>query len=128
MSEFLSDENFQQFRNVIYDASGIHFSTANRSILESRLKERLKISKLDTIEEYHRLILSSAEELKVLLDSVTTNLTRFFRNNAHVETFDKYVIPELVRLKRERGDKSVRVWSAGCSTGEEAYTVAMSLK
>lgn len=128
MSDFLTDENFSKFRNVIYNESGIHFSTANRSILESRLKERLKISKLDSIEEYHRLILSSPEELKVLLDSVTTNLTRFFRNTAHVETFDNYVIPELIRIKREKGDKSVRVWSAGCSTGEEPYTIAMSLK
>ncbi len=63
--------------------------------------------------------------MKILLDSVTTNLTRFFRNKAHMQAFEYYIIPELVEYKRKTGNKTVTFWSAGCSTGEEAYTIAM---
>ncbi|MFW5800563.1 MAG: CheR family methyltransferase [Spirochaeta sp.] len=127
MPDFLSDTDFERFRNLIYDESGIHFSSTNRSILESRLKERLKRSGLDTIDAYFRVIKSNEDEMKILLDSVTTNLTRFFRNTAHFQTFEHFVIPDLIQHKRTLGDKKLRIWSAGCSTGEEPYTIAMIL-
>jgi chemotaxis protein methyltransferase CheR len=126
MSELLNDEDFERFRNLIYNESGIHFSSSNRTILESRLRERLKASKLENIGEYHALILSDGEEMKVLLDSVTTTLTRFFRNTAHFQTFEYFVIPDLIKTKRGPGNP-VRIWSAGCSTGEEPYSLAMVL-
>ena len=59
-----------------------------------------------------------------MLDSVTTNLTRFFRNQPHFDALINYVIPEVLKTKREKGDSKIRVWSAGCSTGEEPYTLA----
>ncbi len=127
MSEFLSDADFTRFRNLIYDESGIHFSESNRTILESRLKERLKAAKLENVGQYFNHVRSNQEELKILLDAVTTNLTRFFRNAAHWETFENYVVPDLVKYKRSRGDNRIRIWSAGCSTGEEPYTIAMEL-
>lgn len=128
MPDFLSDSDFERYRNLIYDESGIHFSSTNRSILESRLKERLKRSGLESIDAYFKLIRSNEDELKTLLDSVTTNLTRFFRNTAHFQSFEHFVIPELVQLKRQNNDRKLRIWSAGCSTGEEPYTIAMILK
>ncbi|WP_028972988.1 CheR family methyltransferase [Spirochaeta cellobiosiphila] len=128
MSEFLSDGVFGKFRDLIYNSSGIHFSESNRTILESRLKERLKKSGLDSVEAYFDQINSDTEELKGLLDSVTTNLTRFFRNTSHFETFENYVIPDLVKRKQAKGDYKFRLWSAGCSTGEEPYSLAMVLK
>jgi chemotaxis protein methyltransferase CheR len=127
MANFLSDADFERFRSIIYEESGIHFSASNRSILESRLRERLRRAKLDDIGQYYELITSDGNELKTLLDSVTTNLTRFFRNAAHMKTFEFYVIPDLIERKRKSPDKKVRIWSAGCSTGEEAYSVAMVL-
>jgi len=128
MSDFLSDAVFEKFRDLIYNSSGIHFSASNRTILESRLKERLKKSGLEKVEDYFHQINTNAEELKVLLDSVTTNLTRFFRNTSHFETFENYVIPELIKVKQAKGDYKVRLWSAGCSTGEEPYSLAMVLR
>ncbi len=125
MSSFLSDDYFQKFRDLIYDASGIHFSSSNRSILESRLRERLRASGSETLGEYYDRIRKDDEELRVLLDSVTTNLTRFFRNTSHIETFEKFVVPDLAEHKRSGSEKTVRIWSAGCSTGEEPYTLAM---
>jgi chemotaxis protein methyltransferase CheR len=128
MSEFLNDEEFDKFRNLIYNKSGIHFSNTNRTILESRLKERLRLNNLANINEYYISLFQNEEEMKVLLDSVTTNLTRFFRNTAHFQTFENYVIPELVKYKSAKGQKSIRLWSAGCSTGEEPYSLAMVMK
>src|SRR6185369_17381390 len=62
-------------------------------------------------------------------DSITTNLTRFFRNQAHFDALEKHVIPDLIQYKRSKGlEKKIRVWSAGCSTGEEPLTIAMILK
>jgi len=126
MSDFLSDADFELYRKLIYDESGITFSATNRSILESRLKERLREKKLGSLREYYSLITKDHEEMKTLLDSVTTNLTRFFRNQAHFDAMEKAVVPELQKLRQ--AERKIRVWSAGCSTGEEPYTIAMLLK
>ncbi|MDA8409450.1 MAG: protein-glutamate O-methyltransferase CheR [Treponema sp.] len=126
MSEFLSDADFELYRKLVYDESGIHFSTTNRSILESRLKERLRDKKLESLKDYYQLIVREKDELKTFLDSVTTNLTRFFRNQAHFDAIEKFVVPAL--LKQRATERKVRFWSAGCSTGEEPYTIAMLLK
>jgi chemotaxis protein methyltransferase CheR len=128
MAGFLTDAEFELFSRLIYEGSGIHFSASNRPILESRLRERLKSSKLAAIKEYHALILSDQEEMKILLDSVTTNLTWFFRYTAHFLTLENMVLPDLVAFKKKKGQNRIRLWSAGCSTGEEPYSLAMLLK
>ena len=125
MADFLSDADFDQYRKLIYDESGITFSSTNRAILESRLRERLREKQISLVSDYYALLLRDKEELKLMLDSVTTNLTRFFRNQPHFDALEKYVIPEILKLKKEKGDTKIRVWSAGCSTGEEPYTLAM---
>jgi chemotaxis protein methyltransferase CheR len=128
MMATVTDEEFNQFRDLIYEASGINFTSSNRTILESRLRERLRASGTDSLGEYYKWIRRDPEELKVLLDTVTTNLTRFFRNTAHIETFEKVVVPDLIEHKRRVGGSTLRMWSAGCSTGEEAFTIAMVAK
>ena len=127
MAAILDDSDFTRFRNLIYDESGIHFSETNRSILESRLRERLRLTGHETVGAYYTHLRADGNELKEFLDSVTTNLTRFFRNTAHFETFESYVIPDLLKHKPSPADRQIRVWSAGCSTGEEPYTIAMVL-
>ena len=128
MSEFLPDAEFELYRKLIYEESGIHFSATNRSILESRLRERLREKKIGGLREYYDLITREKEELKTLLDSVTTNLTRFFRNQPHFDALEKYVVPELIRIRGSSPDRKFRIWSAGCSTGEEPYTIAILLR
>ena len=128
MSDFLPDAEFELYRKLIYDASGIHFSSTNRSILESRLRERLREKKSDSLKEYYDILTKDHEELKILLDSVTTNLTRFFRNQPHFDALEKYVVPELIRIRGASPDRKLKIWSAGCSTGEEPYTIAILLK
>ena len=128
MTEILTDALFTDFRKIIYDASGITFSETNRSILDSRLKEKLREKNLDDLHQYYKLITSNEEEFKLFLDSITTNLTRFFRNQPHFDALINYVIPHVIEEKKKTGDHKIRIWSAGCSTGEEPYTIAMILK
>ena len=126
-AEFLNDSNFNLYRDLIYAESGITFTATNRSILESRLKERLREKNIDNVKTYYDSIKVDKEELKGFLDSITTNLTRFFRNQAHFDALEKYVVPELINnIKKTPG--TIRIWSAGCSTGEEPYTIAMLMK
>ena len=128
MDNFLTETEFEQFRSLIYNESGIHFSDTNRTILESRLKERLRKSRIQAVGSYYSLLLGDKEELRILLDSVTTNLTRFFRNTAHFQTFEYHTVPDLIAYKRKKGKTTLRIWSAGCSTGEEPYSIAIVLK
>jgi chemotaxis protein methyltransferase CheR len=123
----LTNAEFERYRVLIYNESGINFTETNRSILESRLKERLRNTPQVTLASYFTTISRNKEELKSFLDSVTTNLTRFFRNQVHFDALEHHVIPELMNLKRAAGNNTIKIWSAGCSTGEEPYTIAMLL-
>lgn len=124
----LSDADFDRFRKIIYDESGITFSETNRSILDSRIKDLLREKKLEDVAPYFKLVTSNKEEMKHMLDAVTTNLTRFFRNQPHFDAFINYVVPHILADKKKTGSTVINVWSAGCSTGEEPYTIAMVLK
>ena len=129
MLDVLNDADYELFRKVIYDESGITFSATNRSILDSRIKEMLRTKNLSTPQEYYALITKNPEEMKIMLDAVTTNLTRFFRNQPHFDSFINYVIPHVIEEKKKHpGDRTIKIWSAGCSTGEEPYTIAMIMK
>ena len=121
----MTDADFEKFRSLIYNESGIHFTATNRSILESRLKEKLREKKLDSVKPFFDIISKDQGEMKNFLDSITTNLTRFFRNQAQFDALQHFVIPEMMNIKKAGGNNIIRFWSAGCSTGEEPYTIAM---
>jgi chemotaxis protein methyltransferase CheR len=125
---FLNDADFETYRNLIYAESGITFTATNRSILESRLKEKQREKGFSSVRAYFSQIASDKEELKQFLDSITTNLTRFFRNQPQFDALEKYVIPEIISKIKKTSTGNIKIWSAGCSTGEEPYTIAMLLK
>ncbi|GMO42118.1 MAG: protein-glutamate O-methyltransferase CheR [Termitinemataceae bacterium] len=127
IESFLSDADFGLYQKLIYNESGITFTPANRSILEGRLKERLRQNGVASPKLYFDTISVKKDELKIFLDSITTNLTWFFRNQPHFDALEKFVLPEILAAKKPSGDLTLRVWSAGCSTGEEPYTIAMLL-
>lgn len=129
MLEVLNDADYELYRKLIYDESGITFSDTNRSILDSRIKELLRKKNIATPAEYLAIVQKNPDEMKEMLDSCTTNLTRFFRNQPHFDAFENYVIPHVVEHKKAAGnDRTIKIWSAGCSTGEEPYTIAMIMK
>ncbi len=128
MELIVTDQDFELFSSLIYKESGITFSDLNRSILDGRLKTFLRDKKLESFSELYKLVTTNQDEMKLMLDSVTTNLTRFFRNQPHFDTLINYVLPKIIEKKKSKGQNSIKIWSAGCSTGEEPYTLAMVLK
>ncbi|KAB0669399.1 protein-glutamate O-methyltransferase [Oryzomonas sagensis] len=126
----LKDREFNRFSGFIYDEVGIKMPAAKKTMLEARLQKRLKALGMRTFEEYAEHVFSGAEkssELIHLIDVVTTNKTDFFREPAHFDYLVKSALPALVEA-REAGYRSpLKIWSAGCSSGEEPYTLTMVL-
>ena len=118
----LKDDEFKLFKDFIYEKSGIFFSEINRAILENRLFEVMLKNQYKSIMEYYNKLLEDPNEVRSFLDLITTNLTKFFRNMAQFEALEKIVIPELA--KRNDTSRTIRIWSAGCSSGEEPYSIA----
>ncbi len=121
----LSDEIFRLFQNLIYTTAGIKLSSQKKGLLTSRLLRRLKKTGLDSFREYYRKVKEDSDELVEMLNCISTNTTHFFRENHHFEYFKNKVIPELLRIKSS--EKTIRIWSAGCSTGEEPYSIAITV-
>ena len=122
-----SDRNFQYIRRLVGDQTGIVLSEAKRDMVYSRLARRLRALKLEDFSQYcERLNKNPDSELGELINAITTNLTSFFRENHHFEFLQNKVIPEL--LVRNAATRRLRIWSAGCSTGEEPYSIAMVVK
>ena len=105
----------------------MHFDERRTHFLQDRLLRRLKECRVDSFYGYYRLLISQEGkgELAKLLENLTVNETSFFRHKAQLDLFQKFVLEELLKQKQARREYSVRVWSAGCSTGQEAYTLAM---
>jgi chemotaxis protein methyltransferase CheR len=114
---------------VIYKQSGIKLGAEKKIMLESRLRRRMSHLQLASYRQYCDYLFaaggSAADEMVYLIDVVTTNKTEFFREKVHFEFLISKALPEL--MAREGDRKDFLVWSAGCSTGEEAYTLAMLL-
>lgn len=128
--EPLSDREFALFRDWIHAESGIHLVPAKRALLLARLGRRLRALGLSTFEAYFRHVTSAAgiSERVLLLDAVTTNETHFFRAPRQFEFLERQVFPVWrADAGARRSPASIRVWSAGCATGEEPFSVAMSL-
>lgn len=126
----ISDEEFTQLRDFIYDQSGIFIADNRKYLVENRLAGRLKELNLKTYGEYYyflRYDTGRRQELSKLFESVTTNETSFFRNPPQLRVFKEKVLAEVLDEQRKKGMKRLNIWSAGCSTGEEPYTLAIIL-
>src|SRR5512146_3154373 len=123
---FLTDEEFRLFRNLIYEESGIYLKETKKDFLENRLVKRMAETKAPSAYTYYKLASEQRQkELLVLLDLLTVNETSFFRNEPQIELFRTRILQSAVTKKRADVQKRLRIWSAGCSTGEEPYTIAM---
>lgn len=125
----ISDKDFEQLRDFIYNICGMYFHTTKKYFLESRLTRRMETTGTKTYQDYYLLLKSprGAEELKFLMDEITTNETYFFRNVPQLAALENKLLPELVEVKNKMGFRKLRIWSAASSSGEEAYTMAMIL-
>jgi len=126
----MKDRVFQRFSSFIYDSVGIKMPPAKKTMLEGRLQKRLKALGMGSFEEYSDFVFSRKEndsELIHLINAITTNKTDFFREPAHFDFLVKNALPSILSGRREMQREPLRIWSAGCSSGEEPYTLAMVL-
>ena len=122
----LTDEEFSLFKGLIYDESGMYLADTKKDFLENRLQKRMRATNAMTPYWYYRHLLAHRRtELLILLDSLTINETSFFRNEPQIELFRKTILPEVAERRKRAVERRLRFWSAGCSTGEEPYTIAM---
>jgi len=123
----LTEAELKLLQALVYQECGMHFDERRSHFLQDRLQRRLKECQLDSFYSYYRLLISpqGKEELAQLLENLTVNETSFFRNKAQLDLFHKYILDDLLHRKQDRRDCTIRLWSAGCSTGQEPYTLAM---
>lgn len=122
-----SDKDFQRIKRIVYDYAGIDLNESKKNLVYNRLAKRIRFLNQDSFKEYLDYVEKMGkEEFVHLINAITTNLTFFFRENHHFEYLAETVIPGL--LKANASSKKIRIWSAGCSTGEEPYSIAIVLK
>lgn len=119
----ISAEEFERFRTLIYDESGIALNDQKQGLVASRLSKRLRQLGLSSFSEYYDELMRDPqrEEFTRMLDLISTNKTDFFREPRHFDFLRDEILPELTQ------EKTMRIWSSACSSGEEPYTIAMTL-
>ncbi len=125
----LSNAEFEQFRKIIYRNTGIYLSSKKKTLLISRLSKRLRALNLADFSQYYRYLQespNSSDELVHMINRITTNKTEFFREKYHFDFLKENVFPLMIKnAEKLRMPRRLRIWSAGCSTGEEPYSIAM---
>lgn len=126
----MTDEEFHLVRDIIHCHCGLFFGSDSKYLVEKRLGCRVVLHHLASFKDYYHFLKYDRkrdQELSDIMDLLTTNETYFFREAFQLKAFTDEIVPELVAFKEKKGDRSLRIWSAGCSTGEEPYTIAMLL-
>lgn len=123
----LRDQEFHYIRDLVMTQTGIVISENKQDLIYSRLSKRIRALGLSGFGEYIRLLDKgrNKDEMVAFVNAITTNLTAFFREGHHFEYLQKQALPQI--MERNRSSRKIRVWSAGCSTGEEPYSIAMVL-
>lgn len=118
-----SDADFQMLAQYAHEKAGISLSESKRNLVYSRLSRRLRALGHRSFREYRSYLVSDSAEVQRFINAISTNLTKFFREAHHFKHFDKAVVAPLATALEQGKRERVRIWSAGCSTGEEPYTL-----
>ena len=124
----LTEQEFEKFAKLIYEESGIFLKSVKITLLSNRLRKRLKALNFETYNEYYNYIqklTDRSKEIEALLDVVSTNETYFFRNEKQFDALQMECLPGIAKIKQK--EKRLKIWSAGCSTGEEPYTIGICI-
>ena len=119
------DKDFEVLKKIVSEHTGIVLTDAKRNMVYGRLARRLRALDITRFSEYIAIVNDDEQELVNFINSVTTNLTAFFRENHHFEYLTEKLLPSL--LEKNKDTRKIRLWSAGCSTGEEPYSLAITL-
>jgi chemotaxis protein methyltransferase CheR len=126
----MSDDTFARMRKFIYDNCGIYFQDNKKYLLESRLIKRinfLNLTSFDNYLDFLRYNTNFQQEKRFLYEAITINETFFFRNQPQLDALVTKILPEIIEEKKKTGKNKIRIWSAASSSGEEAYSVAISI-
>jgi chemotaxis protein methyltransferase CheR len=126
----LTEEDFRFLARQVYDLTGIVIHERKRDMLYSRLSRRLRTLNLANFRDYCDYVggPAGASEVGAMINAVTTNLTHFFRESHHFDHLRDVALPAFAAAGRQSGSAKLRLWSAGCSSGEEPYSIAMTVK
>ncbi len=127
----LTEEEFERFRGLIYRSAGIRIPVTKRVMVSNRLRRRLRSTGIPSFSAYflHLTSISGRGEIPQFLDAITTNETYFFRDPHHFEWLGETFLPEVARQARLRQrERSLRIWSSACATGEELYSIALKIR
>lgn len=124
----ISDSEFDDLQKLIVHETGILLNPVKRTLVQNRLRPVLRAKKLKSYGEYYRWLVKNSDrrELHEMICSITTNKTSFFRNPNHMRILRDEVVPKLNDIIHKRPDKRLKIWSAGCSSGEEPYSIAIT--
>jgi len=125
----LGEDEFRQISDLVYEHCGINLHDGKKELVRSRLAKRLHRGRFTSFSQYIKHVLEdpTGKEFSILVDSLSTNLTKFFREERHFEYMRSQLLPRLMKARQSRGQYRIRGWSAGCSSGEEPYSVALTL-
>ncbi len=126
----LASSQFRQLRDVVHEHSGLFFEDGKKYFMEKRLERRMEVLGIESVEEYLRRLDTDLgrSEMHSLIEELTVNETYFFRNLPQLDGFSKKVLPRMIEAKRRAKNQTLRLWSAACSTGEEAYTLGIIVR
>lgn len=124
----LSDADFRCLTQLAYQHAGIALSDSKRNLIYNRLSRRLRALKLNSFREYREYLESDGREIEDFINSISTNHTKFFREQHHFDHFQTHVAAPFAQTGGRNVNGRLRVWSAGCSSGEEPHTIALVLK
>ncbi|MBN1362381.1 MAG: protein-glutamate O-methyltransferase CheR [Sedimentisphaerales bacterium] len=125
----LGEEEFRRISDLVYEHCGINLHDGKKELVRARLAKRLREGRFETFSDYlwHVLDDPTGREFSILVDSLSTNLTKFSREDQHFDYLGRRLLPRLIAAKPSRGPCRIRGWSAGCSSGEEPYSIAITL-
>ena len=123
----MTDREFQQLRDLVYARLGINLTEKKRSMLTGRLQKLLRTSGFKSFQDYYDYLINEPgrDAMTELVNRVTTNYSFFYRGKSHFEFFIQKAFPEILNILRKRNSRDIRIWTAGCSTGEEPYMIIM---
>lgn len=124
----LKDSEFKLFAKLVYQKVGINIQPHKKSLVENRLRKRIKALNLESFGKYYDYVVKendSGKEIIELINAISTNVTHFFREKKHFDYMKETVLPQFI--KEKKNDKKIRIWSAASSSGEEIYTILMTV-
>lgn len=122
------EKQIEKLKKMIYENGGFDPSPYSKKFIKRKLTNRMRKHNIDSFKEYANFLEENPSEYSILIDAISIPVTEFFRDQEVWDDFEEVVLEKLISEKKERGQNLIRVWSAGCASGEETYSIIISIK